>query len=267
MSKPQTVTNKSEPWKSAQPGLRQAISGAQNLYNQGGFSADPYAGNRVAGFGDASKQGMAGIMAQARGGAPGIDAARSTLTGMMGNDNMYRGMDEVRSNILGSAIPAATAMFAGSGMTNSSTAQDGVGRAATEALAPFEYGAYENGMNRQLAAAGMMPEIEKAGYLPSQMMMGVGGQQDAMRQSQIAAAMQRHYEQQGQRAGNLTGFSDMMQRLGGMGGTQTGQQPGQGSIGGGILGGLGSYGALMGNPLTAGFAIPGGILAGLAGMF
>ena len=46
--------------------------------------------------------------------------------------------------------------------------------AATEALAPFEYGAFENQQNRAMQAAGMMPGMEQAAYLPEQMRMQVG---------------------------------------------------------------------------------------------
>ena len=98
---------------------------------------------RVPGFGSTTTGAMQAILDRAGGGAPGIDAARSTLMGIMGGTG-FGNMQGVRDNILGSAIPAATSMFSGSGMTNSSAAMDGVGRAATEALAPFEYGAFEN---------------------------------------------------------------------------------------------------------------------------
>lgn len=264
-----TTTTKMEPWGPAQAGLQTAIGAAGDLFKSGGFSADPYQGQRVAGFGQASQQGMDQIMRTAAGGTPGVDAAIGSLTGMMGNDNIYRDLDGVRNNLLGSAIPAATAQFSGSGMTNSSAAYDGVGRAASEALAPFEYDAYNTAQNRALSAAGMMPGLQQAQYLPGQMMSGVGQMQDANKQAQLTSDMQKYYETQGQGNANFQGYLNAMMGLGGLGGAQTGQQqqPGGGSVGGGILGGLGAYGALAMNPVTAPFAIGGGLLAGLGGMF
>jgi hypothetical protein len=265
--KKQTVTNQASPWGPAQGYLINAFKQASNLYKDGSFAPDAYQGQRVAGFGDTTQGAMQGILDRAAAGSPGVDAARSTLMNIMGG-NAYGGMEGVRKNILGSAIPAAASMFSGSGMTNSSTAMDGVGRAASEALAPFEYGAYENQQNRAMQAAGMMPGLEQAAYLPQQMQMQVGAQQDAMRQTQIQAEMQKYYEQEGQAAANFQPYLNAIMGLGGMGGSssQTSPTPGTG-IGPAIMGGLGAYGTLAGTAgVSGGMAGLGGLLAGLAGL-
>lgn len=264
--KKQTVTQKNEPWAPAQGYLRNAFGQAEQLFKNGDFAADPYQGQTVAGFGDATQGAQQGILDRAAGGAPGIDAARSTLMGIMGG-NAYGGMQGVRDNILGSAIPAATSMFSGSGMTNSSTAMDGVGRAATEALAPFEYGAYENQQNRAMQAAGMMPGMEQAAYLPQQMQMQVGQQQDIMRQAQLDAERSKYYEKEGQAAANFQPYLNAIMGLGGMGGSASTTSPVQGTgLGPAVMGGLGMYGSLLGAGLTGGTAGLGGLLAGLAGL-
>lgn len=265
--KRQTVTQQSSPWRPAQPYLTGALADAQDLYESGGFSPVAYSGDRVAGFGDATTGAQQSILSRAAGGAPGIDAARSALMGIMGG-TAYGGMDGVRSNILGGAIPAAASMFSGSGMTNSSTAMDGVGRAATEAIAPFEYGAWENQQNRAMQAAGMMPGLEQAAYLPDQMALQVGQQQDAMAQARIQAEMQRYYEEQGQPAANFQSYLDTIMGLGGMGGTGSSTSPVPGTgLGPAITGGLGMYGTLAGIPgISGGTATLGGLLAGLAGL-
>lgn len=264
-----TQTTKMEPWKAAQPGLQLGINDAMSLYQNGGFAADPYQGNRVAGFGDVTQQGMNSILNQAAGGTPGTDAAIGSLQGMLSGQNQYGDLQGVRDNILSSAIPAAVSQFAGSGMSGSSVAQQGVGGAAASALAPFEYDAYNQQQNRALQAAGMMPGLERAQYLPGQMMQQVGSAQDLMAQNRIDADMARYYETQNQPLNNLNGYLNAMMGLGGMGGTNsaTGQAPGGGGIGAGIAGGLGTYGALAANPATAPFAILGGLGAGLAGLF
>lgn len=265
--KSQTVTQKSSPWKPAQPFLLDAMNQASDIFNAGDFAADPYTGQRTITPSDATTGAQQGILDMAAGGTPGLDAARSYLTSMMGG-GMYSGMQGVRDNILGSAIPAATAMFSGSGMTNSSTAMDGVGRAATEALAPFEYGAYENAQNRAMQAAGMMPQMEQAAYLPFQMQSQVGAQQDALQAAQIEADMARHYETEGQAAANFSPYLQAIMGLGGMGGQSSTTSPVSGTgLGPAIMGGLGTYGALAGIPgITGGMAGAGGILAALAGL-
>ena len=74
----------------------------------------------------------------AAGGAPGTAAARDTMPRML-SGGRNPNLAAVKQNALGSAIPAAASMFSGSGMINSSTAMDGVGRAAMDAVAPYEY--------------------------------------------------------------------------------------------------------------------------------
>lgn len=266
MSKKQTTTSKAEPWAAAQPYLLDAMKTASSMFGNGDFAADPYTGQKVAKYGTATQGAMQGILDQAAGGAPGIGAARDTLMGIM-NGTGYSNMQGVRDNILGGAIPAATSMFSGSGMTNSSAAMDGVGRAATEALAPFEYGAYENQQNRMMQAAGMMPGIEQAAYLPMQMQLQVGQMKDAMRQQLLDSKMQTYYEGENQGANNFNSYLNAIMGLGGMGssGSQTAPVPGTG-LGSAITGGLGMYGSLLGAGLSGGTAGLGGLLAGLAGL-
>lgn len=266
-----TTTTRAEPWSAAQPALRDAISQGQQLFQQGGFAADPYTGQRVAGLGGSTQQGMNSIMQQAAGGTPGTDDALQAMRGMVNGQTQYGNMQGVRDQILGGAIPAAVAQFAGSGMPNSSVAMDQVGSAATAALAPFEYDAFNQQQNRSLQAAGMMPGLERAQYMPGQMQVGVGQMQDQNRQQQINADMQRYYETQNQPMQNYQGYLNAMMGLGGMGGTQsqtspTGGPSGLQSAAGGALGGLGTYGALAMNPVTAPFALAGGGLTALMGL-
>ena len=266
-SKSQSSTQTVKPWN--MDALKGVQSDASGLYGAGGFSFSPYTGDRVAGFGNTSQMGQNAIIQQARGGTPGTDAAIGTLTGMMDGDAVYRDMDGVRSSILGSAIPAATSMFSGSGMANSSAAQAGVGKAATAALAPFEYGAWENSQNRALSAAQAMPGLEAAQYLPGTMLSQVGAAQDAMAQSEIDASMDYWNERQSQDYDALARYASLLGGLGGMGSTTTGTAPGASTaqtVGGSALSGLGMYGMLAANPATAPFALAGGIGSGLLGL-
>ena len=261
------------------PGMGQPSSGgsgsAASAYNPlGGMSpqameaaARSAAEMRVPGFGSTTTGAMQAILDRAGGGAPGIDAARSTMMGIMGGTG-FGNMQGVRDNILGSAIPAATSMFSGSGMTNSSTAMDGVGRAATEALAPFEYGAFENQQNRAMQAAGMMPGMEQAAYLPEQMRMQVGQSHDAFAQNRATAAQQAYGEAAGMKSANFQPYLQAIMGLGGMGGNSSQTSPQQGTgLGPAIMGGLGAYGTLAGiEGIGSGMAGLGGLLAGLAGL-
>lgn len=264
----QTITERADPWRAAQPGLRKVLRGSTSLFNSGGFTPEVYGGDRVAGFGDASTAGQDAMLAQA--GAPNAtSSAQGYLSNMMDQGYQSDQLEAVKRNALGSAIPAATSMFSGSGMTNSSQAMEGVGRAAMDAVAPYEYGAYENAAARGLSAAGMAPQIDAASYLPSQMMMGVGSAQDAMRQAGIDADMARFYEGANPEMRNLQGYLSNLLPISGQGGTATSSQPGPSTmqnIAAGGLTGIGTYGALAGAGVANPYLLPLSIGAGLAGM-
>lgn len=210
--------SKREPWLPARSKLKGAISDAKDIYKSDGFAANPYGGQRVAGFGDASGMSQDMIMGMAQNGAPNTAAASGTLQNMMNPGYQSDMLSRVKENALGSAVPAAVSQFAGSGMTNSTMAMDTVGRAATEAVSPYEYGAFENSQNRAMSAASMAPMMDQAGYLPGQMMGGVGAQQDAMSQDMIDSRMGSYYERKSQDARNYQGYLANLMPLGQMGG-------------------------------------------------
>lgn len=267
--KDSTVTQKADPWKPARPALSGAIGEAQSLYDRGDFTTTPYGGPRVASFGDTARDGHAALLERARLGAPLTQEASGFLSSAMDGRRSDDRLAAVRDNALGAAIPAAVAQFSGSGMTNSSQAMDYVGRAATEAVAPYDYAAFNAEQGRGMQAAGMAGDIERAGYVPGSIMSTVGQQQDAMAQAQIDADMARYYEGEAAPAQGISNYSNLLAMLGGMGGatSQTTPGPSMGQqVGGAGLGGLATYGALAANPVTAPFAAIGGVGAGLLGL-
>ena len=234
----QTTVQKSDPWGPAQPYLKDALADAGDLYDQGGFHIQPYPNDRVAGFGDVSLLGQGATVQQALQGTPLVGQASDTLSGMMDYDYQSGLLDQVKQNALGSAIPAAMAQFAGSGMGNSTLAMDTVGRAATEAVAPYEYGAHENTLGRMMSAAGMAPGMEEAAYLPGRMLQGVGAMRDQMSQQELDALMAAYYEDQNMDANAIQNYSNLLMGYGGQGGTQVGETTTDsgpmGMIGGGL---------------------------------
>lgn len=267
-SKQQTVTQSADPWKPAQSYLTQAMSAGGDLFDQGGFAQPVYGGDRVAGFGDVSQQGQQMMLDQAQ--QPGMTGtAQGTIGRMMDPSYTSEQLNAVKQNALSSAIPAATSAFSGSGMLNSTMAMDTVGRAATDAIAPYEYGAYENAQGRALSAAGMAPELDRASYIPGQMTASIGGAQDAMSQAMIDADMQRFYESANPELRNLQGFSQFMLPISGQGGTSTQSQPGASGIerlaSGGLMG-VGTYGALAAAGVANPYLLPLALGAGVMGM-
>lgn len=240
-SETQTTVQKADPWEPSQPYLKSAMRDAQRLYKKGDMSADPYRGDRVAGLADTTQQGMDGILRTA-GDTSLIDGASGALSAMMNPSAYGERLDAVKDNALGSAIPQAVAMFSGSGMANSGQAMDYVGRAATEAVAPYDYAAHNMAEDRALSAAGMMPSIDAARYTPMQQMLGVGAIEQGQAQREIDADMARHYETENQDLNNLSNYTQMLLGHAGQGGTSTGTTTGGsdpglfGILGGGLQG-------------------------------
>lgn len=266
-----TTVQRADPWGPMQPQLRRAGQTAASMFRQGDFAPRPFEGDRVAGFGSTTMQAQDMIRSMAGGGAPLVDSARGTLTNMMSGDYQSDLLDRVKQEALGSAIPAAVAQFSGAGMTNSGQAMDTVGRAATEAIAPIEYGAFQAGQNRALQAAQMAPSMTAAGYLPAQMMGQVGAAEDRMAQAEIDARRQFYDEVVNRERNNYQGYLDSILALGGLGGSRSGTstEPGPSmgqTVASAGLGGLGTYGALAANPVTAPYALIGGIGSGLLGL-
>ncbi|WP_299986652.1 hypothetical protein [uncultured Ruegeria sp.] len=237
----QTTVQKADPWGPSKPYLKGAMADAERLYESGGMSARPYTGDRVANLSDATQQGMAGIM-RAADDTTLIDGAGGTLNRMMNPEAFGERLEGVKNNALGSAIPQAVSMFSGSGMANSSQAMDHVGRAATEAVAPYEYDAFNQAEGRAMQAAGMAPGINAARYTPMQQMLGVGAIEQDQNQREIDADMAQHYEAGNKEANDLSAYTSMLMGYGGQGRTQsettTGGGPGAGDILGGGLQGL-----------------------------
>lgn len=215
-----TTESSAEPWEPIQPHLKQIANDGRKLYKDGGFSADPYAGDRIAGFGDLSQQAQGMISRLATQPENNANFAIKSLKDMMRGNGEFD-LSGVRQNALGAAIPAATSMFSGSGLADSTMAMDTVGRAAVEAIAPYEYDAYNQRQQNLMQAAGMMPALDRARFMPAQMLQSAGTMQDLMSQAQIDADMAKYYEREMQDAENLRGYTDLLNPLATMGGSST----------------------------------------------
>ena len=77
---------------------------------------------------------------------------------------MYRDFDTLKENVLADVIPAVSSRFGDAGMLDSSMAADTISRSAASAIAPIEYGAWENAQNRALSAYGQAAPMEQGAY-------------------------------------------------------------------------------------------------------
>lgn len=188
-----TTVQKSDPWEPTQPFLERAMSDAAALYRQGKFQADPYQGQRVAGFNQEQMQGQEQML-RAADAARGIvgdvtdrygnflggagdwvsEISPSGAVRTVGDQGSVRdvttggqmNLDAVAQGALRDVIPAVNSSFANSGMTGSDLHADTLGRSAANAVAERMFAANEAMQNRQLQAQGMnqSADAQNAGF-------------------------------------------------------------------------------------------------------
>lgn len=228
-----TVT---EPWEASQPLLKQLLGDTGAQYDAGSFDIQPWPGIRVAPQSGMTQDALQGFADIAGAGNPITPAATQGFMDMM-DPSGFGGMDALKANALGEIMPAAMQSFSGAGMLDSSLAADAAGRAATQAIAPIEYGAWQQAQNRKLGALGMTPQLAASQYLDPQMLSMAGQQQDAFNQNVLNAAMGAFGEEQMRPYDELQRAASLAMGFGGMGGTGA-QKQGGGSSALGTAGGI-----------------------------
>ena len=154
-TKTATTTATAEPWKEQQPYLKEAMSGAQGLYNAG-FNADQMAG-------------MSGIRSMGSDPNSGYNQSKNYWSGaLQGGPN-----DAVFQNVQSNVLPSVASMFSNAGRYGSGLMADTASRALTEAYSPFA----QQQMN---SAASALPALEGAN---AQSLLGIGAMpQEALNQ-------------------------------------------------------------------------------------
>lgn len=221
------VTSTTEPWEASQPFLRNLLGGTEAMYGAGGFDIPPWPGIRVAPQSGMTQAGLQGISDIATAGNPIIGPAQGAFGRFMDPDP-YRDLDVLKERALGEIMPAAMSRFSGAGMLDSTLAADAGARAATQAIAPFEYGAYEQGQNRQLQALGMAPQLAQASYLDPMMLGQAGGQMDQYSQRVLDAAQGAYGQEATRPYDELQRAASLALGFGGLGGEQVQEQGGGG---------------------------------------
>ncbi len=235
-----TSNTVSAPWKASKPLLKDLLAATSGAFGAGEFDIAPYQDPRIADQSGMTQQSLGMVSDIATAGNPFMGQAAEGYESFM-NADPYRDLDMLKSNALGDIMPAAMRPFSGSGMLDSTLAADAAGRAATEAIAPYDYGAWNQMQGRKLSALGMAPGLAASSYLDPTMLGQAGQQQDAFNQSQIDAEMAKYYEGANQSYDELQRAASLALGFGGMGGstsgTSTQQQPGGGLLGtaGGVI--------------------------------
>ena len=221
MGSTSTQNTVTEPWKEAQPALKAGITGAQNLYESGGFNLPVYQGQRVA---ELSPMEATGLNLTRLGARRGYGAMKNAL-GTVQDVASFGPQDVTRigDTAMADAMNAVFDRFNNAGMEGSSLNQAEAISAATRALAPIRYGANEDATNRQMQASQLASQIGAGMTQPGMAMAGAGSRMTAQEQAQLDAEAQKFNEMSRQDLAEQERFAQLAAMYGGMGGTQSGK--------------------------------------------
>lgn len=230
-------TTTSAPWTAVQPGLKQGITAAQNLWNSGGFQAanTPYGGQTVANVSPLTSQSWQGIQNYAQNGNEATNAGQKYITGLLGGDmSAIQPLINNTQNAVNATYSAAGRY--GSGAHNQATA-NGVGTVIANQLA---------------GAAQLAPQYAQQQLQGLQAQNVAGGQQQQQQQALLDAAQQKYYQQVNAAPNAIAQYMNLLQGVNTGGTSSTVQYGGANSAANPWMTGLGVGTSLLGSYLGGG---------------
>jgi hypothetical protein len=174
----------------AKPYAVKGLREAERLYDRPGPAYYPQ--NTVAPFAPETLTALEGTANRALAGSP-LNAASAaetmkTLQGGYLEGNPY--LDAIRQRGMRDASRIA-GDFSAAGRTGSGAAQDSIAAGYTSAVAPYEYGGYENERARMQNAAQFAPQLAQQDYADLGMLGNVGAARQGQSQAEINADVAR----------------------------------------------------------------------------
>jgi len=241
----QTTTQKSEPWKEAQPALKLGLSEAMGAYNNGAGSFVPT--TNIAGQSAATTDALGMIEADARNGlSPLSQAGLGWAQKQFASNGMNPYVDEVMRNAQDEAATTVGGRMSGMGRYGSGVHQGSVAKAVADVGATTRMNAFNSQQALNAGLLGQLPMLEQQRLNPATLLAGVGTLRDARAQDVLADANAIQQEQSNLPWHRLGLMQSATVPYAGMGGTvvstQQQQQNPFSMIGGGLLAGLGALG-------------------------
>lgn len=270
-----TTTQTNDPWKPAQPYLKDLLGQASSQFAQGQEYA-PFA--TTVPFSNQTNTALQGIEAKATQGSPLAGQAQSSLSDLLGGTGNYgnlastaRGdflnanpyLNAMFSSAKGNVQDAVNSQFSQAGRTGSGS-HEGVLASRLGDLATNIYGQnYAQERQNQLGAQGtlgnlalsgigQLPGVQEAQYSDLNKLGQVGAAYEGQAQTQLQDALNRWNFQQETPWTNLQRYAQILGGIGGAGGTQTATSSQPNNTLGQLLGvGAGIAGLATGNPFLA----------------
>lgn len=228
------------PWPNQTPYLNTLLGGAAGLYH--GEGPQYFPGNTVAGLAPAEIEAQNYASKFASGiAAPMAERSQQALDRTLGGEfldvannplvqNVVRGSTtDVANQFLRETLPGIRSGAQLAGQLGSSRQGIAEGLASGEAsrnamntAAGINLGAYNTGLGNLMQGLNLAPQVQQMGMLPTNMLSSVGGQNRALDQAQIDAAMAKWQYEQNLPYVKLNEFANMVSKpLGGQSETQT----------------------------------------------
>jgi hypothetical protein len=244
-----TTTQTSQPWSTQQPYLSQAMGQAQNLFQNNTPQYFPQ--STVAPFNPTQQTGFNLETNLGMNGNPAVNSATNALTGIENGSMLSAGNPYFQStagNVMGQVLPQIESQFEGGGRMGSPGAAYAAAQGATNAIAPYAFSNYQQGLQNMVQGAMVAPGLQQANIQDVGLVQDAGNQQQQQSQAQLNDAINRFNFQQQLPYNKLGMFEQGVQ--GNYGGTSTLSQPyfmnnsGKNGLMGGAAGG--AVGSLLG---------------------
>jgi hypothetical protein len=192
-----TIQN-SDPWPGQQPYIKQALSGAQNLYEN--YTPGYYPNSTNAPMNEMQGNALSGIYNRGIGGSA-VDAgaqnlATDTLGGsFLGAENPY--FAQMQQSVANKIIPQVMSQFEQSGRYGSGAAANALASALADKTGQMAYQNYGDERARQMQTMALAPTVSGTDYTNLNAALGAGGQLQGQQQNAINADQARYNYYQG----------------------------------------------------------------------
>lgn len=204
-----TIQN-SDPWPGQQPYIKQALSGAQNLYEN--YTPGYYPNSTNAPMNEMQGNALGGIYARGIGGSA-VDAgaqnlATDTLSGsFLGADNPY--FAQMQQSMANKIIPQVMSQFEQSGRYGSGAAANALASALADKTGELAYRNYGDERARQMQTMALAPTVSGTDFTNLNAALGAGGQLQGQQQNAINADAARYNYYQGLPQQSLNNYANI----------------------------------------------------------
>lgn len=226
-SKPQTTTQKNDPWEPAQPFLKAALNDASNWYNSP-YGRKMYPNSTVVPFSPFTTQALGMQADRALQGSAvqrgANDLLSSTLRGDFLNANPY--LDRTFDLAAGKVRGALDSQFNQGGTYGSSMHQGAMAGQLGDLATQIYGGNYAAERDRQMQGMLFAPQLAEADYNDAQRLAQVGQSYEAQAGKYLQDDMNRFNFYENAPYARLQQLANLINPAGQMGSTQVGTQPG-----------------------------------------